>query len=243
MIVGGSRGLGELTAKIVAAGGGHSVITYHQGNDDADRVMEEIVAWGGQCNVIQLDAENPKAAIKILRNMNLIPTHVYYFASPRIAINKADDFNLDLWRMFSSVFVEGFARVINCVKEISETDLAAFYPSTVYIDEQLQEFSEYISAKSAGEKLCAHMTKHINGLQVLVKRLPRMPTDQTAGLIRLPTAEPLPWLLEVVAEMQFSTSKETNYDKQKNGSSQRAQRLFRYPTNLVSRHKVFLAVA
>jgi hypothetical protein len=209
LVVGGSRGLGELTAKIVAAGGGHSVITYHQGNDDAERVKEEIIGWGGQCSVIQLDAEHPEAAIKNLNNMSLIPTHVYYFASPRIAMNKGDDFNLDLWRMFSSIFVEGFARVINCVKETYGTNLAAFYPSTVYIDEQLQEFSEYISAKTAGEKLCAHMTKHINGLQVLVKRLPRMPTDQTAGLIRLPTSEPLPWLLEVVTEMQTSTIKET----------------------------------
>ena len=209
LIVGGSRGLGELTAKIIAAGGGHSVITYHQGNDDADHVMEEIVAWGGRCNVIQLDSVHPKAAITSLKSMNLIPTHVYYFASPRIAKNKADDFNVDLWHMFSSVFVEGFERVIGCVKEVFETDLSVFYPSTVYIDEPLRGFSEYISAKSTGEELCERMTKHINGLQILVKRLPRMPTDQTAGLIRLSTAEPLPWLLEVVTEMQSSTKKET----------------------------------
>jgi hypothetical protein len=209
LIVGGSRGLGELTAKIVSAGGGQAVITYHRGTDDAERVVGEIVEWGGRSSAIKLDVAQPHSAIENLTKQGIIPTHIYYFASPRIASNKDDDFNLDLWRMFGAVFVEGFARVIHCVKETFGTDLAVFYPSTVYIDEQLQEFSEYISAKSAGETLCAHMTKHINGLQVLVKRLPRMPTDQTAGLIRLPTAEPLLWLLEVVTEMQFSTIKET----------------------------------
>jgi NADP-dependent 3-hydroxy acid dehydrogenase YdfG len=206
LIVGGSRGLGELTAKIVAAGGGRSVVTYHQGASDADRVVSEIVEWGGQASAISLDVDDPQPAIEKLKKQGLILTHIYYFAAPRISSNKDDEFDVALWHMFASVFVEGFSRVIHCVKKSIETDLKVFYPSTVYIDEQLPEFCEYISAKSAGETLCDYMTKNIKGVQVLFRRLPRVPTDQTAGLIRLTTAEPLPLMLEVVNEMQFSTT-------------------------------------
>jgi hypothetical protein len=48
LIVGGSRGLGEATAKIVAAGGAHAIITYAAGRDDAQRVAAEIAAAGGR---------------------------------------------------------------------------------------------------------------------------------------------------------------------------------------------------
>ena len=43
LIVGGSRGLGEVTAKIVAAGGGYPVITYMESKDEAERVAAEIL--------------------------------------------------------------------------------------------------------------------------------------------------------------------------------------------------------
>ena len=35
LVIGGSRGLGEITAKIIAAGGGDVWITYRRGKEDA----------------------------------------------------------------------------------------------------------------------------------------------------------------------------------------------------------------
>jgi len=52
LIVGGSRGLGELTAKIIAAGGGHTIITYSVGKEDAERVAAEIEGFGATCDVL-----------------------------------------------------------------------------------------------------------------------------------------------------------------------------------------------
>ncbi len=56
LVVGGSRGLGELTAKIVAAGGADVLITYARGKDDAERVCAEIRAAGRQCRAQHFDA-------------------------------------------------------------------------------------------------------------------------------------------------------------------------------------------
>ena len=55
LVVGGSRGLGELISKIVAVGGGHVTLTYSAGEEDARRVQAEILLQGGRCDVIHYD--------------------------------------------------------------------------------------------------------------------------------------------------------------------------------------------
>src|SRR5205085_10777080 len=49
LIVGGSRGLGEFSAKAIAAGGGKVTITYASGRADAERVEREITEAAGRC--------------------------------------------------------------------------------------------------------------------------------------------------------------------------------------------------
>ena len=44
LIIGGSRGLGALTAKILAAGGGKVIVTYATGQEDAEALAAEIGA-------------------------------------------------------------------------------------------------------------------------------------------------------------------------------------------------------
>ena len=49
LIIGGSRGLGELVAKLIAAGGGKPIITYNVGKVEAEMLVDEIHSWGGYC--------------------------------------------------------------------------------------------------------------------------------------------------------------------------------------------------
>ena len=53
LIIGGSRGLGELIAKLISCGGGESVITYNLGKDEAADIVNEIAAIGEKCAAIQ----------------------------------------------------------------------------------------------------------------------------------------------------------------------------------------------
>ena len=201
LIVGGSRGLGELTAKIVAAGGGHAIVTYLHGAADAERVVAEIIHHGGRANALAMDGAHPGCAVAQLASDGVVPTHLYYFAAPRIGGRKGGGFDVLRWQAFSNVFVEAFAGVVHSVKRAAPT-LQVFYPSTVFIDELPAEYAEYVAAKAAGEAVCRHLAQHIPGLGILVRRLPRLPTDQTAGLIRLATAEPLPLMLNIARDMQ-----------------------------------------
>ena len=108
LIVGGSRGLGEMTAKIVAAGGGHALITFKTGAADARRVADEIRSSGGRCDAFQLDVADPLPGITAIARVAL-PTHVYYFASPRISAPRAGAFDVRLFERFAGYYVAGAA--------------------------------------------------------------------------------------------------------------------------------------
>src|SRR5690606_25711532 len=55
LVVGGSRGVGEITAKLLSAGGADVIITYHQGLEEAENVTKEIIDGGGRCRAVSLD--------------------------------------------------------------------------------------------------------------------------------------------------------------------------------------------
>jgi hypothetical protein len=59
LVVGGSRGIGEYTAKAVAAGGGHVTITYTVGLTEAQSLLDEIIAFGGEADLLSYDVRLP----------------------------------------------------------------------------------------------------------------------------------------------------------------------------------------
>jgi hypothetical protein len=61
--------------------------------------------------------------------------------------------------------------------------------------------TEYAMAKAAGEVLCADIQKFESPGRILVRRLPRLPTDQTASLVNITTAEPISVILPIVREI------------------------------------------
>lgn len=201
LIIGGSRGLGELTAKLVAAGNGRAIVTYRHGSADAQRVADEIAGSGKYCRTLKLDVAQPDEAVATLISDGISPTHVYYFASPRIGHTRNRRFDAGLFANLSRIYVDAFACLAILLAKEIPSGIKMFYPSTVFLDELPRDFAEYIAAKAAGEALCKYLERYIPGLTVLVRRLPRLPTDQTAGLIRQTTEDPLRVLLGVVNEM------------------------------------------
>ncbi len=202
LIVGGSRGLGELTAKIIAAGGGKVLITYAQGKFDANTVAEEIREHGGQAEVLAYDVLGDAAAQ--LAGLEKTPSHVYYFATPPLVSRPSDAFSESRFDYFSAFYVSGFERLVREIACRNSTGLRAFYPSSVAIDEQPAGMIEYAKAKSSGEELCAKMTAEIRSLRIVISRLPRMLTDLTATIHPVETANPLTIILPLVRDVQRS---------------------------------------
>ena len=55
LVVGGSRGLGELTAKLLAAGGAQVCLTYKSGASDAEYIIDDISRISGNARSLPYD--------------------------------------------------------------------------------------------------------------------------------------------------------------------------------------------
>ncbi len=199
LVVGGSRGLGELTSKIVATGGGRVIITYQVGRVDAERVAREILEAGGTAEAIAYDARRP--AEEQLASLATAPTHLYYFATPMISQRQSEVFVPVRFDDFNAVYIHGFWKLAVTLRA-REPRLSIFYPSSAFVSERPRSMTEYAMAKSAGEALCADMNLGLAPLHVTVSRLPPLPTDQTASITAVETASAVETLLPIVREVQ-----------------------------------------
>jgi hypothetical protein len=85
LIIGGSRGLGEVAAKLLAAGGAEVLITYCRGEQDAKQIVEEIAAHGAAADCLPLNVLEPSTAALLSMAANRSePLYLYYFATPFI---------------------------------------------------------------------------------------------------------------------------------------------------------------
>jgi hypothetical protein len=62
--------------------------------------------------------------------------------------------------------------------------------------------TEYAMAKSAREALCADINRFMPGVQVVVHRLPRLPTDQTTSILPTKSDSSLDIILPNIREIQ-----------------------------------------
>ncbi len=194
LIVGGSRGLGAATARIIVAGGGHAVITYASGEADAREVAAELGAV--HCSVLHYDVREDAA--RQLEPLHEAVDHLYYFASAHIHRQRAALFVPALFAEFCAFYVDGFARVWSALRERRTSGMRAFYPSSLAVSERPRNMTEYAMAKAAGEVLCADLNRFSPATPVLVERLPRVLTDQTATVIPVRSLDAVDVMLPVV---------------------------------------------
>lgn len=204
LIVGGSRGLGELTAKLLAAGGARPTIGYAVGAGDAEAVAADIRAAGAQCAVVRLDVREPLAPQ--LDALPHVPTQVYYFATGRIFGVSHEAFSSDALAAFVEIYVEAFANLCLALAPRLPRPARIFYPSSVAVEDRPAGMTEYAMAKAAGEILCADLPQALPGVTILTRRLPRLMTDQTASVNPTETPEGTAVMLEIVRAMDVPSA-------------------------------------
>jgi len=206
LVIGGSRGLGETTAKLVSMGGGDVAITFARGRDDADAVAQDIVSAGGRCGVLCFDITDlPDTLAGAVLPPDFRPSHIYFFATPSIQLTRGRGFNEAKFAAYCDFYVEGLLRMMAAAERLfalNESPLTIIYPSTVFIDDVPAGAAEYAAAKAAGEVVCRALARSRLGLRVACPRLPRLKTDQTSSLRPSNTADPVPVLLKVLREFR-----------------------------------------
>jgi len=204
LVVGGSRGLGEASAKLLAAGGARVHLSYNSGERDAARVAAEIKSWGGSCECCRLDVLDSAETVRKIYASAAPPRTIYYFATPRIFARRRRFLSQDLLEQFVQYYVIGFSKLIDSAAEQSKIKLRIFVPSTTAIDENLREIAEYSMAKRMAEDLCAFYNRFSDKIEITSVRLPRLKTDQTTTLIEVPAADCVEVMLPIVRRVELN---------------------------------------
>ena len=184
LVVGGSRGLGAATARVLVAGGAEVTLSYARGEADARRLASEL---GERASITRIDVtDDLTASIAALAKPF---DDVYYYATPAIFGAPARMYDGARFATFCTYYVDGFARVCEALHARNAT-LRAYYPSSVAAtpEQRPRDMLEYAMAKIAGETLCDALMRTLPGLHVDVERLPRTLTDQTATIVPVEAA-------------------------------------------------------
>lgn len=199
LVIGGSRGLGEVVAKLLAAGGAEVIVTYVVGEADATRLRDEIRAVGGACEIARYDVTRDAAAQ--IAALPVVPNQLYYMATPAIFQRAGSGFDAARFGHYLQYYVNGFDDLCRVLRQANGTDIPAFYPSSVAVESRPANMTEYSMAKAAGEILCADMRQFGKWRKIVVERLPRLPTDQTATLFEDESDDPVAVMRPIVLAM------------------------------------------
>ena len=194
LIIGGSRGLGESVAKLIALGGGESLITYSNGYDDCLSLSNSISKIGKKCSIAKITIPDDLHLFEKLENFN----HIYYFPTPKIFGKRNVQYDKNLYNIFYEIYVNSFKKLLEIFSK-TQKKISIFYPSSISVNNPLPELAEYIEAKIVGEKLCKKFN-HKN-ITILISRLPRTKTDQTMSLLEAKSKNPEDVMLPLVRKM------------------------------------------
>jgi len=196
LIIGGSRGLGEVAAKILAAGGADVAVTYHQGRDDAAALVHEIAGAGGKATAVQLDVTDESTPLPM--PFDGPPTAILYFATPPIFVGSRTTESPELLEHFLSFYRTAFERV---VESYHAAGTECFYaPSSVAVTDPPPDMREYAEAKRQQEEWCFAFADAA-GIRIATPRLPRVATDQTASNMPVDNADGLELMLTELEEL------------------------------------------
>lgn len=200
LVVGGSRGLGEMTAKLLGAGGGEVLVSYAAGAADAQRVAADIIDAGqAHAGTLRMDLSTDRFEPPPIEG----PLDaVFYFATPRIFRKKVGLFDAAHFDDFCRFYLRHFeALCLWLESRLGDRPVIVYLPSTVFITERPKGMTEYAMAKAAAEVLADDLNRTLKRVRVVHTRLPRLATDQTTSILGLTMESNARTLLPVVRQV------------------------------------------
>jgi acyl dehydratase/NAD(P)-dependent dehydrogenase (short-subunit alcohol dehydrogenase family) len=200
LVVGGSRGLGEVCAKLLAAGWAEVTLTYREGAEDAQRVVAELIAGGAPARALCFDAQDQEPAdlLALLAEGSRI-TGLYYFATPLI-FTETKQFSYASFINFAGIYIGSVARLFETLTGPPNDGALrrVWLPSSVAVESHPEDMTAYIMAKQAMEYLAADWARKYEHIRFATPRLPRLATDQTVTLSPMYAEEPAPLLADLL---------------------------------------------
>lgn len=181
LIIGGSRGLGEITSKILSILGSKIYLTYYMGKIEATKIKNDIQKIvKNDCKIIKLNMFDKKFITKIKDFSNI--DYIFYFASPKIL--NSNFFDIKLFYNYKKIYCDNFYKMCKILNIKAKKKIKVFYPSTIFLDYKIKKFKEYLKAKSLGEKIIKKINKQFKNINICSIRLPEMNTSQNISILK-----------------------------------------------------------
>ena len=182
MIIGGSRGLGEVTSKLLAIAGSNVIISYNQGKKESELIRSEILKnLKSNCKLIKINILKDDIKQKLKEVIKC--DYFFYFATPKIEKTNQNKFDKSLYKKYLEFYDTKFRKLCITLNRLSKKKVKVFYPSTVFISLNNNNFKEYVAAKKVAEKNIKTLNKSLNKVKIFSYRLPIMKTNQNINII------------------------------------------------------------
>ncbi len=201
LVIGGSRGIGEITAKLLSFRNANLKITYNKGLNDADRITNEINEFGFKATNSYLNILDSELLEKFF-NTNEHFDQIYFYASPRIRNSRNKIFDYDLYENYNKYYIKPLIKLSKILSKIKNKKSKVFFPSTIFIDEaKNNSFKEYQASKLLGELIGEDINSKFENIFIFSSRLPRLLTDQTSKIDGLIMEDSLKVINEILDVM------------------------------------------
>lgn len=176
LIVGGSRGVGAIFARILANACVKTIITYNNGRDEAHELSADPYI---EC--IHFDAYTTDISV-FIRQLPVEVSALFYFVTPKIFFRRTKYFHKEKLDLFNHCYVKVFQELFIKLRDHSMSLKYVFYPSTVEVRKEKSLNLEYCEAKLNAEEICREFSIEFDNIKFFVPRLKKITTDQTAWL-------------------------------------------------------------
>lgn len=201
LIIGGSRGLGEITAKLLSFRNANLKLTYNKGVNDADRIAKEIIKFGHKASCSYLNILELDLLDKFI-NENERFDQIYFYASPRIKNSNKTIFDFNLYENYNKYYIKPLIKLAEILGKNKIKKSKIFYPSTIFLDEDKNNsFQEYQASKLLGELITENINEKFENISILSSRLPRLLTDQTSKINNALIADSIKVINEILNRM------------------------------------------
>ncbi len=201
LVIGGSRGIGEITAKLLSFRNAKIKITYNKGLNDADRITNEINEFGFSASFSHLNILD----LELLENFFDVNVHfdqIYFYASPRIKNSTKKIFDYDLYENYNKYYIKPLIKISQIIGKTKNKKSKIFFPSTIFISEEKNNsFMEYQASKLLGELIGKNINNNSENIFIFYSRLPRLLTDQTSKIKDLTIDRSLKVINKILDEM------------------------------------------
>ncbi len=203
VIIGGTRGVGEVLAKLLGMAGANIFCSYHMGESEARKLDQEFSEENLKIQFFKFDCRNSDHVKNLKNRVKSNQPHMLFFcATPFIEATKASVFSKKLYKKFCSYYIKAFYGLF---KELNNPDLELVWtPSTVYADPIPANLLEYGKSKQVLEKTVSILSQRHSNISWECPRLPRMATDQTLTLLGGGLPMPHEYFLEYFKEFKIA---------------------------------------